>query len=219
MELLGVSREFDNGRVRPIDDVSYQIDSASTSAIVGASGEGKTTLLNLIGLLDRPTRGEILIRGRPTTRLGSRELTRARAEDIGFVFQDALLDLRRTAVENVELALAFIGVHRARRRQMALESLGRTNMLHRADVQCIHLSGGEKQRVAISRAISHSPGLLLCDEPTGALDRRNSDHVTELLTGLSASGTAVLIVTHDRRVATACEVIYEVSRGKVVRDC
>jgi putative ABC transport system ATP-binding protein len=170
----GLVRRFDHGSITPLAGVDFTVRPGEMVAVTGASGSGKTTLLNVLGLLDRPDGGELRVDGIDVATVGERQLRRIRANRLGFVFQDALLDMRRSALENVMLGLRFAAVGRRSRRDLAREALAVTGTEERADARGATLSGGERQRVAIARAIAHGPAALLCDEPTGALDDGNT---------------------------------------------
>jgi len=212
VELRAVTRTFDGGKVRPLEDVDLSIEGPGSLALIGASGSGKTTLLNIVGLLDEPDAGTVLVGGAVVSTLDDRAVTRLRARHFGFVFQDALIDPRRTARENVTLGLAFAGIGPHERGLLADEALGQTDMSHRANTYAGDLSGGERQRVAVARAIAHRPPVLLCDEPTGNLDPANTERVFALLSAY-ATTAAVVVVTHDLDLAQRCARALRVTGG------
>jgi putative ABC transport system ATP-binding protein len=211
----GLHQTFDGGRVTPLAGVDVDVEAGHMVAVVGASGSGKTTLLNVLGLLDRPERGEVLVGGQPTTQLDERRRALLRARHLGFVFQDSLVDHRRTAAENVALACVFAGMRRSARTTSVHAALEAADVDHRAGSLAGTLSGGERQRVAVARAIVHQPTILLCDEPTGNLDEANTSRVFDLLTSFVAGGGAVVLVTHDLELAERCDVVLRVSGGSV----
>ena len=212
---VDVTRTFDDGQVRPLESVSLAIEHGDLLALVGSSGSGKTTLLNMLGLLDQPDSGTVLVDGQSATALSERERAQVRATRLGFVFQDSLVDPRRTAQENVELALMFAGTPRAQRSTLAAEALASADISHRAGTLAGELSGGERQRVALARAVAHRPRVLLCDEPTGNLDDRNTEHVFNLLKDYAGSGAAVVLATHDQEIARSSGRVVTVAQGKL----
>ncbi|CAL9489483.1 putative ABC transporter ATP-binding protein YknY [Streptomyces sp. enrichment culture] len=187
-------------------------------AVVGASGSGKSSLLNVIGLLDRPTRGRYVLDGIDTTGLSDAERTALRAHRIGFVFQAFHLLPYRTAVENVTLGLMYSGVPRRRRPAVAAEALERVGMAHRLHAEPTTLSGGERQRVAIARALAVRPSLLLCDEPTGNLDSATARTVLDLIAGLHADGVTIVMITHDTSVADGAGRVVRMRDGVLTED-
>lgn len=216
MTVRGVTRTFDSGRVRPLDGVDLDVCRGQVLAVVGASGSGKTTLLNILGLLDRPDDGSVTIADVTADGLPERRRADLRARSLGFVFQDSLVDPRRTSAENVALALVFAGVERADRAGAVARALESADISHRATTLAGNLSGGERQRVAVARAIAHRPAILLCDEPTGNLDDTNTARVFGLLERYARAGGAVVMVTHDLELAGRCDRTIRVARGAVV---
>jgi putative ABC transport system ATP-binding protein len=184
-------------------------------AVVGPSGSGKTTLLNVVGLLDRPTGGRYEFAGIDTGTLPERDRTTLRAESIGFVFQSFHLLAHRTATENVEMALLYRRVPRARRRRTAMEVLDRLGLRHRRDAVPAQMSGGERQRVAIARAMAGRPRLLLCDEPTGNLDSAATGDVLDIMDGLNADGITIVVITHDAAVARRANRVVTIHDGRL----
>lgn len=201
--------------VRALRPVSLRVGAGETVSVVGRSGSGKSTLLNVLGLLDRPTQGRYLVRGVDTARLGEAGRTTMRARQFGFVFQSFHLLADRTAAENAELGLLYAGLALRVRRLAARDALDRVGLANRAGALPGTLSGGEQQRVAIARALAQQPRVLLCDEPTGNLDRRNAELVTSLLLGLAADGLTVIVATHDQQMAGATRYRLEIDDGVV----
>jgi putative ABC transport system ATP-binding protein len=201
--------------VHALKPTDLTIASGSYTAVMGASGSGKSTLLNLLGLLDQPTTGQLIIDGIETATLTAAQRSHLRAATIGFVFQAFHLLQGRTVMENVELGLVYLGVPRRRRRHTALEVLDRVGLAHRLDTDARLLSGGEQQRVAIARAIASGAKVLLCDEPTGNLDRGTGAAVLALLQELHRGGTTIVAVTHDAAVAAESETLLTVADGVV----
>ena len=189
------------------------------AALVGDSGSGKSTLLNIIGLLDRPTEGEVRLEGRSTERLSKVERTRLRNDFVGFVFQYHYLLPEFSVLENVLMPARIGGRPPGMSRERALEILALLNLEALADKNAEQLSGGEKQRAAIGRALINEPALVLADEPTGNLDSTNSDQVYRLFRSINEGmGTTFLIVTHNRSVSDRMDRVLEVADGRLIRD-
>ncbi|QCD57934.1 ABC transporter ATP-binding protein [Streptomyces hawaiiensis] len=184
--------------LRPCD---LRIADGEFVTVVGPSGSGKSTLLNIAGLLDTPTQGQYLLNGIDTAALSASRLAALRGERIGFVFQAFHLLPHRSALENVELALVYRAVPRRERSARAAAVLERVGLAHRAAALPTQMSGGERQRVAVARALVGEPSLLLCDEPTGNLDSATSASLLELLDALHRDGMTTVVITHDRQVA------------------
>ena len=202
VELRDVSRTYGaDPPVLALRGVDLVVERGEAIAIVGPSGSGKSTLLNIVGCLDRATAGRYLLDGNDVAQLGEGELAALRGRLLGFVFQTFNLLAHRTVIENVMLSEVYRGGERAGRRERALAALERVGVAHRADFLPVKLSGGEQQRVAIARALIGEPSLLLCDEPTGNLDSRNTAAMLELFEGLVAEGMTMLLITHDAAVA------------------
>src|SRR3981189_61136 len=182
-------------------DVDLVLRRGEWLSITGPSGSGKSTLLNILGCLDRPTRGKYLFDGIETTTLSENERAGLRSRRIGFIFQSFHLLPYRTVLENVMLAEVYRRHTGGGRRERAMEEIRRVGLAHRADFPPSKLSGGERQRVAIPRAPLGSPSLLLCDEPTGNLDSKNSESIPDFLTELNKEGMTIVVVTHDENVA------------------
>ena len=199
-----------------LDGVSLSARAGEFISIVGRSGCGKTTLLNLSGAMDFPSSGEILIRGRSTRGLGDRELTAIRREQVGFVFQFFQLLPTLTAVENVMLPMDFCKMFGAsERKPRALELLNMVGVLDQAEKLPSTLSGGQQQRVAIARALANDPPIVIADEPTGNLDSETGAAISQLFSHLVTSGKTVLIVTHDREVASDAGNVVTITDGMV----
>jgi ABC-type lipoprotein export system ATPase subunit len=216
LELEEVSKSYrtDGVTVEALRGVSLEVDAGEFVALVGRSGCGKTTLLNLAGAMDQPTAGEVRIAGVSTRRLNDAALARLRRTRVGFVFQSFQLLGTLTAVENVELPLLVAG--RADARRLALERLdwvGLGELAHRYPHQ---LSGGQMQRVAIARALAASPRLILADEPTGNLDSATAESIVALLARIaSEQGAAVLMATHSQEAAAACHRLIRLRDGRI----
>lgn len=188
--------------VRALDGVSIAVSAGEFLALLGTSGSGKSTLLNLIAGLDHPTSGTLRIDGHDITSMSPEELSRHRRENVGMIFQSFNLVSTMSALENVALAMLFAGVAKTEREQRAAQLLESTGLAGRQRHRPKELSGGEQQRVAISRALANKPRLLLADEPTGNLDSRTSREIMELLKGLNErEKIAIILVTHDANLA------------------
>jgi putative ABC transport system ATP-binding protein len=218
IRLTDVVRSFGSPPVTALAGVNLTIEEGEFVAIVGASGSGKSTLLNVIGTLDRPTSGSVSIDGVDTNRLSDNELSALRSRRIGFVFQQFHLREGVTALENVADGLLYTGTPRAERRLRADAALERVGLGHRLTHQPHQMSGGERQRVAIARAVIGDPPLLLADEPTGNLDSRSGERVVELLHSLHASGTSIVVITHDVNLATHLPRRVSIRDGVVLSD-
>lgn len=215
--LRGVDREYPGG-VTALRDVDLDIDRGELVAIVGPSGSGKSTMLNVMGTLDRPSAGQVLIEGFNVAELSDRELSALRATRIGFVFQHFHLAPGVSALDNVADGLLYTGVGLRERRQRAEAALRRVGLGHRLTHRPHQLSGGEKQRTAIARAVVRDPALLLADEPTGALDSRSGEDVMRVLLDLHQSGTTIVVITHERVVASHLPRQVAMLDGRVVGD-
>jgi putative ABC transport system ATP-binding protein len=218
IRLQNVSRVFPVGEteVRALDGVSLSIEQGELVAIMGSSGSGKSTMLNILGCLDTPTAGDYLFEGEEVGRLSEDRLAGIRQSRIGFIFQFFHLIPRMTAKRNVELPMIFAGVtpdERQKRAETALAEVGLTDrMTHRPD----QLSGGERQRVAIARAMVMSPSVLLADEPTGNLDTDSGNGIVRLLERMNNRGLTIILVTHDPEVAGHARRILRMQDGRLL---
>ncbi|WP_155251610.1 ABC transporter ATP-binding protein [Salinispora cortesiana] len=216
VQLLNITKTFPGSiAVSALRGLDLEIRRGEMTAIVGPSGAGKSTLLNILGLLDVPTSGRYLLNGTDTSRLGERELTSLRAVTLGFVFQAFHLLPHLNCVGNVMLPLAHQGWPRRERARLATEALVRVGLGHRLDARPATLSGGERQRVAVARAVVHSPSVILCDEPTGNLDRENSTQVMDLLRRQVTPERSLIIVTHDDAASACADRVVKVVDGVV----
>jgi putative ABC transport system ATP-binding protein len=210
------SYRFDGGQVVAVDGASFCIEEGEFVTITGPSGSGKSTLLSLLGLLSRPSAGELRFCGRDVESLTHREAAGCRNSDIGFVFQSFQLLPRNSALDNVKLPLVYAGVSAGERTQRAREALQRVGMEDRQQHRPGQLSGGEQQRVAIARALVNNPRVILADEPTGALDSETGADVLSLLGEVNRQGTAVVLITHDVTVAASLGRRMELVDGRVL---
>jgi putative ABC transport system ATP-binding protein len=184
-----------------LQPTNLAIKAGDQLAIVGPSGSGKSTLLSILGTLDNPSSGAVMIDGKDITAMSERQRSALRSERIGFVFQQFHLLPTSTALENVATGLLYSGIRRSERRERAAAALEAVGLGHRLTHRPTQMSGGEQQRVAIARALVREPGVLFADEPTGALDTNTGAAIVQLLAGIASRGTAIVIVTHDHEVA------------------
>ncbi|MFJ6655736.1 ABC transporter ATP-binding protein [Streptomyces sp. NPDC091377] len=219
LRLEKVVKEYDGSPpLRILHGIDLTVRPGELVAVVGPSGSGKSTLLALLGTLDRPTSGALSLQGHDVGALAERQVSALRAHRIGFVFQQFFLLPGLTCVENVATGLLYTG-HSVRRRGIrAREVLRQVGLGHRLGHRPDQLSGGEKQRVAIARALAGRPALLLADEPTGALDTVSGTAVVDLLRGLNADGTTVVVITHDRELAASFPRRIGLQDGRIAFD-
>jgi putative ABC transport system ATP-binding protein len=220
VRLSSVEKTYRMGEVevRALRGVSLDLSCGEMVAIMGASGSGKSTTLNVIGTLDRPTSGRYFLDDEPVEDLDEVELADLRNRKIGFVFQSFHLLPRLTALANVELPMVYAGVSRRERRERARAALARVGLDEREDHLPTQLSGGQQQRVAIARAIVNDPLLLLADEPTGALDSATTRQVMDLFCRLHEQGITVVLVTHDAAIARHAARVVTFADGSIVSD-
>ncbi|HEV2934110.1 MAG TPA: ABC transporter ATP-binding protein [Streptosporangiaceae bacterium] len=219
LELVGVTKTYPGSPpVTALAAVALVIGAAERAAVLGPSGSGKTTLLHVAGTLERPSGGSVRIGGQEVSALSDAELSAVRGRRLGFVFQQFHLLDHLDAVENVALGLLYRGEPARVRRAAAADALARVGLGRRLGHRPPQLSGGERQRVAIARAVAGHPDVVLADEPTGNLDSVAGGQLIDLLAGLAADGTAVVVVTHDPAVAAAMDRHVLMQDGRIVAD-
>ena len=221
VELQNVYKIYSEGlesEVRALDGVSLSIERGEFVAVVGQSGSGKSTMMNVLGCLDIPTYGEYFLNGTNVRELTDKELSRIRNREIGFIFQQYNLIQGLSVLENVELPLIYQGIDPIDRREMAMEALARVGLAERAKAKPTQMSGGQQQRVAIARAISTRPPIIMADEPTGALDSRTGLEVLGFLRELNREGSTVILITHDNGIAATARRIVRLADGKITED-
>ena len=220
IELKDVYKIYPMGdeEVHALDGVSLSIDRGEFVAVVGQSGSGKSTMMNVLGCLDIPTHGEYYLDGTNVRELSDRELSRIRNRQIGFIFQQYNLIQSLTVLENVELPLIYQGVDADERRELAMEALERVGLLGRIKHKPVEMSGGQQQRVAIARAIATHPPIIMADEPTGALDSHTGHDVLRFLQQLNREGSTVILITHDNGIAATARRCVRLQDGKIVED-
>ena len=221
IEIKDVYKIYGEGlesEVRALDGVSLSIDRGEFVAVVGQSGSGKSTMMNVLGCLDIPTHGEYYLDGTNVRVLSDRELSRIRNRQIGFIFQQYNLIQSLTVLENVELPLIYQGVDADERRELAMEALERVGLLGRIKHKPVEMSGGQQQRVAIARAIATHPPIIMADEPTGALDSHTGHDVLRFLQQLNREGSTVILITHDNGIAATARRCVRLQDGKIVED-
>jgi ABC-type lipoprotein export system ATPase subunit len=204
--------------VHALRGIDLEIAAGEFVAVMGPSGSGKTTLLEILGCLSRPSSGSYELQGTALAAIGEEELARVRGSTIGFIFQAFNLLPRLTLVENVELPLLYQRVRRAERRERALAALARVGLAHRAHHRPVHVSGGERQRAAIARALVVEPSLVLGDEPTGNLDSETGGGILDLLGAIHAEGGTVVVVTHDASIAERAARRVRIRDGRIEED-
>jgi putative ABC transport system ATP-binding protein len=218
-DVFKIYNEGYENEVRALNGVSLVIDKGEFVSIIGASGSGKSTMMNILGCLDIPTYGEYYLNGQQVSEMTDRELSKIRNIEVGFVFQGFNLIEALNAYENVELPLVYQGINAARRREMTMEALERVGLADRTHHKPSEMSGGQQQRVAIARAISTHPPMIMADEPTGALDTKTGDHVMQILKSLNQEGTTIILITHNLQLAEEANRIIKISDGRILEDC
>lgn len=221
VELRNVYKIYSEGlesEVRALDGVSLEIEQGEFVAIVGQSGSGKSTMMNVLGCLDIPTHGDYFLDGTDVRELTDKELSRIRNKQIGFIFQQYNLIQNLTVLENVELPLIYQGIDPIDRRELAMEALTRVGLAERYKHRPTQMSGGQQQRAAIARAISTHPPIIMADEPTGALDSHTGLEVLKFLQQLNREGSTVILITHDNGIAAMAPRVVRLADGKIIED-
>ena len=206
--------------VRALDHINLEINKGEFVAIIGQSGSGKSTFMNMLGCLDVPTSGEYFLNGTDVSTMEDNELSEVRNREIGFIFQGFNLISNLTAIENVELPLVYRGVDRKTRHKLAVESLTMVGLEKRMDHRPNEMSGGQQQRTAIGRAIVKNPDILLCDEPTGALDYATSKDILKLIEQVNRKyGNTVVMVTHNNAIEKMADRVVKLHDGRIRENC
>ena len=218
VQLQGVEKVYGSGEmaVKALDGVDLTVNRGDYLAVMGASGSGKSTAMNILGCLDRPSSGSYRLNNTPVEGLSDDQLADLRNRDLGFVFQQFHLLAQLSALDNVMLPMVYAGVPAAERRQRAQDALERVGLGQRLNNKPNQLSGGQQQRVAIARAIINLPALLLADEPTGALDSHTTAEVLDIFDALHRGGMTVVMVTHEDEVAARAEKIVHFRDGRIL---
>ncbi|MBK9578253.1 MAG: ABC transporter ATP-binding protein [Fibrobacterota bacterium] len=217
LETRGLRKSYHlgNEEVPVLHGIDFLLGKGEYGAIMGPSGSGKSTLLNILGCLDRPTAGQYLVEGREVGGLSENELADLRARSIGFVFQSFNLLPRLTLWQNVELPLQYLGISRSERRRRVDETMARLGLSERGKHLPLEVSGGQRQRAAIARALVKQPAILLADEPTGNLDSTTTSEVLKLFAELHAEGNTILMITHEREVADRAARRWHILDGRM----
>lgn len=204
--------------IHALDGVSFKIYQGEFVAIVGQSGSGKSTCMNIIGCLDTPSSGTYLLNGKNISKYSKNELAEVRNKMLGFIFQQYNLLPKLTVLNNVALPLLYAGVSKSEQKKRALASLEKVGLKEKAKNKPSQLSGGQQQRVSIARALAGTPSVILADEPTGALDSRTGREVMEFLKQLHKEGNTIILITHDNSIAAQTERIMRITDGRIVYD-
>lgn len=220
IELDSITKYYEMGNqvVKALDGISVEVQKNEYLAFIGSSGSGKSTMLNILGCLDKPTSGRYLLNDKNVEGMEQNELSEIRNLEIGFIFQSFNLLPRTTALGNVMQPLIYRGVNLKKRRQQAEEALSRVGLSERMDHLPNQLSGGQRQRVAIARALVTHPSILLADEPTGNLDSKTSVEIMQLFDELHNEGHTLIVVTHEDEIAAHCQRVVEMRDGKIATD-
>ena len=220
IRIENVIKTYDMGEnsVKALQGVSFTINQGEFVSIMGPSGSGKSTCMNMIGCLDRPSSGLVEINGKETAKMSEKELAELRNKTIGFVFQQYHLLPSMTVLENVMLPLRYQGIEKHLRKEMAIKALEKVGLQNRKSHRPHELSGGQKQRVAIARAMVTNPKIILADEPTGALDSETGKQVLDMFRQINATGTTIILVTHDPEIGASTNRCIKIFDGKIKSD-
>ena len=220
IELQGITKYYEMGSqvVKALDGIDIEVSRNDYLAFIGSSGSGKSTMLNILGCLDRPTSGEYNLNGKNVEILDQNELSEIRNMEIGFIFQSFNLLPRANALGNVMQPLIYRNIGVRKRKEMAMEALTRVKLDDRVDHLPNQLSGGQRQRVAVARALVTNPSILLADEPTGNLDSRTTIEIMQLFDELHGEGQTLIVVTHEDEIAQHCRRVVEMKDGKIFDD-
>ena len=221
IELKNVTYTYSPGtsyQIHALKDINLEIPDGQFIGVIGHTGSGKSTLMNMLGCLDVPTSGEYWLHGQDVSALSDDELSDIRNREIGFIFQGFNLIPNLTALENVELPLIYRGVSKSVREELSVEALKKVGLEHRMDHKPSEMSGGQQQRVAIARAIAQAPPVILADEPTGNLDSNSTKEIMDILKGLHKEGRTVILITHDNEIAAQAKRVIKIRDGKIESD-
>lgn len=218
IENLEKTYRMGNLEVLALRNVDFSVEAGEFVAIMGASGSGKSTMMNILGCLDTMTKGKYYLDNEDVTTLTGKNLAAIRNKKIGFVFQSFNLLPKMTALQNVELPMIYAGTSAKKRRQSALEALDKVGLTERMHHKPNELSGGQKQRVAIARALVNTPAILLADEPTGNLDSRSGEEIMEIFQKLNTDGATIVMVTHEQDIAMHTKRIATFRDGKLISN-
>ncbi|ROR31408.1 putative ABC transport system ATP-binding protein [Mobilisporobacter senegalensis] len=220
IELIDIYKiyKMGNTEVRANNGISLKIYDGEFVAIVGKSGSGKSTIMNIIGALDVPTEGQYILKGQDVSKMKDDDLAAVRNKTIGFIFQQYNLLTKVNILENVELPLIYSGMSKKDRKEIAMNALEKVGIADKWKNHPNQLSGGQQQRVSIARALAGSPSLILADEPTGALDSRTSREVLDFLQTLNSEGNTIVLITHDQSIAMEAKRVVKIHDGQIVFD-
>ncbi len=219
IEVKNLTKVYKDGssKVKALDSISFNLPEKESLAIIGSSGSGKTTLLHILGGLENPTSGDVIVAGKKIDKLKEKEQTTYRNKTIGFVFQFFYLIDYLNALDNVAVPLILSGSSKKLARQKAMKLLEKVGLVERAYHFPNQLSGGEMQRVAVARSLASDPKLILADEPTGNLDKENAERVLKILEEIMTSGVSVVVITHDKSVSDRFKNVLKLNKGKEVK--